>query len=97
MAKVKDLDPVAHEIVVIANTPENQRTPEQREKWEDALRAWTAEGETSYLELQPFRTFQACVKCGGEEIASAFHRVQCIDHESPSLAVAECFGLMLSL
>ena len=81
MAKVKDLEPVAHEIVVIAHTPENLRTPEQREKWEYALRTWTAEGETSYLELPPFRAFQMCVKCGGEEIASGYHRVTCIEAE----------------
>ncbi len=81
MAKVKELEPVSHEIAVIISTPHHLRTPEQRQQWEETLRTWTAEGETSYLDLPAFSTFCSCPKCGHETIASVFHRVSCIEHE----------------
>ncbi len=81
MAKVRELDPVPHEVAVIIGTPEHIRTPEQRQRWEEAIRTWTAEGETSYLGLPAFSRFCSCPKCGHETILAVFHRVGCVEHE----------------
>lgn len=81
MAKVKELEPVSYDLAVIIATPQHLRTPEQNQRWQDVLRSWTADGETSYLGLPAFSTYCSCPKCGHETIASVYHRVTCIEHE----------------